>query len=65
MVSDAKKLTNARWDRKNTRSITLKCYIKTDQDILDRLDSVPNRNAYIKRLIREDIERNPEPLKDL
>ena len=28
--------------------------VKTDADILDKLDSVGNKQAYIKRLIRDD-----------
>ncbi len=31
---------------------------KTEQDIIDMLNSVPNKAGYIKRLIREDIVKN-------
>lgn len=66
MVSDAKKLTNARWDRNNTKSITLKCYLKSDKDILDHLAKQDNRNAYIKSLIRADLAGRvlPDPDQD-
>lgn len=30
---------------------------KTEKDILDKLESVPNKAGYIKQLIREDIAR--------
>ena len=51
--SEAKK----RWDRKNTVVITMKLNRKTDADIIERLESVDNKQGYIKRLIREDAEK--------
>lgn len=60
MVSEAKKITNARWDKDNTKSYGFKCFYKTDQDIIDKLDSLDNKNAYIKSLIRQDIQNNPD-----
>ena len=44
-------------DQKNAKSYTLKLSRKTDEDIIARLESQPNRQAYIKTLIREDIKR--------
>lgn len=35
----------------------LKLNRNTDHDIIDKLDSVPNKQGYIKGLIRADIER--------
>lgn len=46
----------ARYDKKNTRQITFKFNLNTDQDILEKLDSVDNRQGYIKRLIRADLK---------
>ncbi len=46
------------WDRSNTRRTSLKFNNRTDADIIDRLDKVGNVAGYIKKLIREDIERN-------
>lgn len=59
MVSDAKKRCDARYDSTHTRQIKLKLNLKTDDDILKRLDSVGNKQGYIKRLIRNDIESEP------
>ena len=57
MKSD--KLTpQARYDAAHTVQIKMKLNRETDADILDRLQTVPNRQGYIKRLIREDIEKN-------
>lgn len=47
-----------RFDEKNTRRIGLKLNLKTDADILEKLDSVKNKQGYIKDLIRKDIENS-------
>ena len=50
------KLTpQARYDAAHTVQITMKLNRTTDADILDRLQTVPNRQGYIKRLIRQDM----------
>lgn len=51
-------LSREKYDKENTRPIKFKFNLKTDADILAKLDSVDNRQGYIKRLIREDIARN-------
>lgn len=56
MTTEAKKKANARYDKQHTRQIILKLNIKTDNDILKRLDQVGNKQGYIKSLIRKDIE---------
>lgn len=43
-----------RYDKENTIQIRLKLNRKTDADIIDKLNSVDNKQGYIKRLIRED-----------
>lgn len=52
--------TNAAWMKANTTSVFLKLTNNTDKDILHKLESVPNKQGYIKRLIREDLARNNE-----
>lgn len=37
-------------------SIRLKLNKVTDSDIIDRLESVDNKNGYIKELIRKDLQ---------
>ena len=46
-----------RYQATHTRQIPLKLNLKTDADILKRLDEVENRQGYLKNLIREDIKR--------
>lgn len=51
------KAAQERYDKANTRQIKLKLNLKTDADILARLDGVGNKQGYIKKLIRADILR--------
>lgn len=46
-----------KWDKTNTRHYGLKFNNNTDADIIAKLDSVPNRQNYIKELIRADLEK--------
>lgn len=45
------------WDKTNTRHYGFKFNNNTDADIIAKLDSVPNRQNYIKELIRADLEK--------
>ena len=44
----------ARYDKENTIRFTIKLNKKTEADIIEKLNSVDNKQGYIKRLIRED-----------
>lgn len=55
MATEAQKKAKAKYDKANTKQIMLKLNLKTDADILDQLDSVENKQGYIKDLIRKDI----------
>lgn len=46
-----------RYDRKNTKVYTLKLNRNTDAALIEQLDTVENRQGYIKSLIRADITR--------
>jgi hypothetical protein len=47
-----------KWDAENTKQYKLKLMLRTDQDIIEKLDSVPNRQGYLKDLIRKDIAKD-------
>ncbi len=47
----------AKFTKENTISLSLKLMRNTEQDIIEKLASVPNKSGYIKRLIREDIKK--------
>lgn len=47
-----------KYDKTNTTQIRMKLNLKTDADILEKLESVGNKQGYIKTLIRADIAEN-------
>lgn len=53
-----KETPQERYDRKNRVAVILKLNKKTDCDILEKLAAVPNKQGYIKQLIRADLEKN-------
>lgn len=55
-TSEAQRRASEKYDAENTKQIMLKLNTKTDKDILERLESVGNKQGYIKRLIRKDME---------
>lgn len=55
MTRESQKRASAKYDQNNTRQIKLKLNIRTDADILEKLDSVENKQTYIKELIRKDM----------
>lgn len=54
-LTEAKRRAIQKYDSANTRQIHLKLNLKTDADILERLDEVNSIQGYIKDLIREDL----------
>lgn len=58
MVSESQKESNKKYDKNNTKQIKLKLNLKTDKDVLDKLNSVGNKQGYIKKLIRNDIKNS-------
>jgi hypothetical protein len=55
---DEREAAKNRWAKANTKSYLLKVMIRTEPEIIQRLAEQDNVNGYIKRLIREDIERS-------
>lgn len=58
MTSDAQKRAVAKYDRENTKSYLLKLNRKTDADIIAFLEQQPNKLAYLKKLIRENMKND-------
>lgn len=52
--SEAKK----RWDKENTTLVTMKLNNNQDAEIIAKLQSVPNKQGYIKGLIKADIVKD-------
>ena len=53
MIFDNK---NIKYDKENTKRVYIKLNKNTDSDILSYLDSKPNKQGYIKSLIRKDMK---------
>ena len=44
-----------RYHAKYRKTYILACYSNTEQEIINKLDTVPNKSGYIKDLIKTDI----------
>lgn len=65
MVSEAQKKASEKYKKENTKQYKLMLSLKYDADIIAMLDSVGNRQGYLKSLIRADIARaNSEKMKE-
>ena len=57
-MSKSKPTPQDRYAAKYKKQYSLPCFTTTEQDIIDKLESVPNKAGYIKSLIRADIAKN-------
>ena len=55
MATEAQLRAQAKYNRANTVQITLRLNKRTEADIISRLESMPNKQGYLKRLIRDDM----------
>lgn len=46
-----------RYNAKNVKQIKLNLNYNTDQDIIDKLSSVGNKQGYLKSLVRRDLNQ--------
>ena len=56
-TTEAQRKAQRRYDAKNTRQVHIKLNLRTDKDVLEKLDEVQSKQGYIKRLIREDLAK--------
>ncbi|MBQ6220996.1 MAG: hypothetical protein IJJ44_00070 [Solobacterium sp.] len=47
----------AKFNREKTRAVLIRLNVNTDKDILEKLETVPSKQGYVKKLIRDDIEK--------
>ena len=47
-----------RYDKVHCKPVQLKLNLRTDADIIEKLANVPNKQGYIKQLIRRDLYEN-------
>lgn len=55
---EKRKAYQSRWCKDNTKGIYLKLSKTTDADIISWLSDMPNKQGYIKMLIRNDIKQD-------
>lgn len=60
MASQAQIRAVDKYDKANTKKYLLKLNLVTDKDIIDHLDSLDNKQGYIKQLIRNDLAKGGE-----
>lgn len=56
-MSKAQIKASMKYNEKNTKQIKFSFNLKTDADILEKLNNVPNKQGYIKELIRNDLNK--------
>ena len=56
-MATSKSIIQARYDKAHTKAYAIKLNLVTDADIIEKLSSVPNVQAYIKQAIRADLAR--------
>ena len=56
MDNEARRAYKAAYDKAMTRPSKFKFNIKTDADIITVMDILPNKQKYIKELIRADLK---------
>lgn len=57
MATESKIRANNKFNKANTKVVGLRLNLKTDADIIQKLDEVDSKMGYIKRLIRKDIKQ--------
>lgn len=57
MSTERKETPQDRYNKAHTVNVNIRLMKNTEQDIIAKLDSVPNKAGYIKSLIRADIEK--------
>lgn len=57
-ASPAHNRAAAKYNKANTKQYQIRLNLKTDADLIAKIESVPNKLGYIKELIRADIEAN-------
>lgn len=56
-ASEAQLRAQTKYEKKNVSQVCLKYVTKNNQEILDKLNSVPSKADYVRQLILQDLER--------
>lgn len=55
MITEAQKRATIKYEKQNIKRIVLKLNVKTDNDIIQYLNTKDNINGYLKELVRNNI----------
>ena len=55
--TEARIMANAKYNKTHTIGYSFRLNTKTDEDLINRLEEVPNIAGYLKQLIRDDIRK--------
>lgn len=55
MTTEARRRASAKYDRENTRRVSIKLNVNTDRELLDYLSTLSNVQGHIKSLLRLDM----------
>ena len=56
MATEAQIRANNKFNKANTKMVSLRLNYNTDADIIQKLDEVDSKMGYIKELIRKDLQ---------
>jgi predicted CopG family antitoxin len=56
-ASEAQLRAQMKYEKKSVSQVCLKYVTKNNQEILDKLNSVPSKADYVRQLILQDLER--------
>lgn len=62
MATKAQLKAQAKYDKENTKQILLKLNLSSDADIIGKLNAEPNKQGYIKQLVRNDMRTSSDVL---
>jgi len=57
-MAERKETPQERYAKKYKKQFKIDLITTTEQDIIEKLESVPNKAGYVKALIRADIAKN-------
>lgn len=59
-MSDARSRANAKFNKLHTTMFGIRLHNRNDKDIIDHLRAQENKQGYIKKLIRADMQKEQE-----
>lgn len=52
--------SNAKYEKENLLRVMVKFNRKTEPELVERMESQENKAGYLKRLVKDDIERDAQ-----